>query len=159
MQFFYFKKETGRVVYIQDDIEPRITNTHFVVAAGTLQLEKDKHDYIITEQHFNVDDGNFGKYQIINNSVQYVNVQDEIQDKWKIIRNKRDSLLEKSDDESMIKLFDYWALQSEAYKNNWLRYRQDLRDITSQEDPDNITWPTHPDDVTEEVTEDSLDSA
>jgi hypothetical protein len=26
----------------------------------------------------------------------------------------------------------------------WKAYRQDLRDIPSQSDPDNITWPTKP---------------
>jgi hypothetical protein len=29
-------------------------------------------------------------------------------------------------------------------KSGWITYRQDLRDITLQEDPFNITWPTKP---------------
>jgi hypothetical protein len=32
----------------------------------------------------------------------------------------------------------------EAIKTTWNTYRQALRDITTQTDPDNITWPTKP---------------
>ena len=59
--------------------------------------------------------------------------------KWKGIRNVRNQLLLKTD----------WvaARASEtgvAVSDDWRTYRQALRDITTQSDPDNITWPTKP---------------
>jgi hypothetical protein len=36
---------------------------------------------------------------------------------------------------------------TEEKKLEWKVYRQDLRDITNQEDPHNIIWPTKPDGI------------
>ena len=33
---------------------------------------------------------------------------------------------------------------SSAKKNKWKTYRQDLRDLDTSTDPNNITWPTKP---------------
>jgi len=59
--------------------------------------------------------------------------------KWVEVRGQRDSLLTKSD----------WvvAKASEtgvAVSDEWKTYRQALRDVPTQSDPDNITWPTKP---------------
>lgn len=65
--------------------------------------------------------------------------------KWSQVREQRNSLLNESDRESMIYLPDFWALQSEEYKNAWLNYRQELRDITTTTtNPFEIDWPTKP---------------
>lgn len=65
--------------------------------------------------------------------------------KWEEVRFERNNLLKESDEESMIYLPDYWNLQSEEYKNSWLTYRQELRDITqSTTNPFEIQWPTKP---------------
>lgn len=65
--------------------------------------------------------------------------------KWSQVREQRNSLLNESDRESMIYLPDFWALQSEEYKNTWLNYRQELRDITTTTtNPFEIDWPTKP---------------
>ena len=59
--------------------------------------------------------------------------------KWSTIRAKRDSLLTKCD----------WTQLPDSPKyqdQDWLNYRQSLRDITEQEDPDNIIWPIKPED-------------
>ena len=55
--------------------------------------------------------------------------------KWKDIRNQRNQLIERTD----------WRASSDlTLPDNWKTYRQALRDITTQSDPDNITWPTEP---------------
>ena len=58
---------------------------------------------------------------------------------WSRIRVKRDNLLSQSD-WVVIKAKETGGTISSAWKS----YRQDLRDIPSQSDPDNITWPTKP---------------
>lgn len=64
---------------------------------------------------------------------------------WEVVRAKRNAYLEDSDRKSMIYLPDYWNQKSEEYKNSWLTYRQQLRDITNTTDnPFEIVWPQEP---------------
>ena len=54
---------------------------------------------------------------------------------WTRVRNKRNGLLEDTD----------WRASSDlTLSDAWKNYRQALRDITTQSDPFNITWPTEP---------------
>ena len=62
-------------------------------------------------------------------------------EKWANIRTERNRLLTDSD----------WVVvkAKEEHPNasipsDWVDYRTELRDITKQSDPDNITWPTKP---------------
>ena len=58
-------------------------------------------------------------------------------DMWGEIREKRDDLLLETD----------WTQNPDvpdATKAKWQVYRQALRDVPSQSDPYNITWPTRP---------------
>lgn len=64
---------------------------------------------------------------------------EENQIKWNNIRRLRNVFLVRSD----------WTVLSdcqlsETKKNEWMNYRQALRDITLQSDPDNIVWPDQP---------------
>ena len=59
--------------------------------------------------------------------------------KWQQIRNQRNRLLLETD----------WVVTKAsdtgvAVSNEWKTYRQALRDVPTQTDPDNITWPTKP---------------
>jgi len=63
----------------------------------------------------------------------------QLAEEWKRIRSQRDNLLSQSD-WVVIKAKETGGTISSA----WKAYRQDLRDIPSQSDPDNITWPTNP---------------
>ena len=59
--------------------------------------------------------------------------------KWNRVRSKRDVALSSCD----------WTAVSDnqltaAQHTAWETYRQALRDITTQADPDNVTWPTPP---------------
>ena len=57
--------------------------------------------------------------------------------KWKVVRKKRDTLLVECD-------WTQGADVPNSIKSSWTTYRQSLRDVPSQSDPDNITWPTKP---------------
>ena len=63
----------------------------------------------------------------------------QLSEKWKDVRSLRDRLLNETD----------WvvtkATETEtSVSSAWKSYRQALRDVPSQSDPDNITWPTKP---------------
>lgn len=66
-------------------------------------------------------------------------IQQRTESQWTNIRNQRNSLLQRSD----------WICArsvdtGEPVPEEWKVYRQTLRDITDQEDPFNIVWPTPP---------------
>jgi len=71
--------------------------------------------------------------------VEYVPPEPTDEEKWAVVKEKRDLLLSSSD---WTQLADSPLTTSQ--KNSWKTYRQGLRDITSQENPDNISWPTKP---------------
>ena len=57
--------------------------------------------------------------------------------KWWHIRKKRDGLIAQTD----------WTQSPDvpnSTKTKWQAYRQALRDVPSQSDPYNVTWPTQP---------------
>ena len=56
-------------------------------------------------------------------------------DKWANVRSERNRKLEET---------DYLALSDNTLATNMKTYRQELRDVPSQSDPDSITWPTKP---------------
>jgi len=64
---------------------------------------------------------------------------------WVVVRADRDQRLADSD----------WTQlpDSSAVAADWTTYRQSLRDITSQADPFDITWPLKPGEVVEEPEE------
>ena len=54
---------------------------------------------------------------------------------WSSIRLQRDNLLKNTD----------WRASSDlTLSDDWKNYRQALRDVPTQSDPYNITWPTAP---------------
>ena len=56
-------------------------------------------------------------------------------DKWANVRRDRDNKLAET---------DYLALSDNTLATNMKTYRQELRDVPTQSDPDDITWPTKP---------------
>ena len=63
----------------------------------------------------------------------------QLAEKWKDVRSQRDRLLNETD----------WVVTKATETSTnipaaWKTYRQALRDVPSQSDPDNITWPTKP---------------
>jgi hypothetical protein len=62
-----------------------------------------------------------------------------ITQKWEEIRDHRNTLLKECDWTVLID-----SPLSGSVLQNWKTYRQELRDVTSQENPFNINWPTQP---------------
>jgi hypothetical protein len=60
---------------------------------------------------------------------------EKLAQKWSYVRSERNGKL---------KLTDWRASSDLTLSDAWKTYRQALRDITTQSDPDNITWPTEP---------------
>jgi len=59
------------------------------------------------------------------------------EEKWAQVRKYRDAELQASD----------WTSGDDvpqSIKDVWAPYREALRNITDQEDPDNLVWPTKP---------------
>ena len=56
-------------------------------------------------------------------------------DKWANVRRERNQKLAET---------DYLALGDNTLSADMKKYRQDLRDVPTQSDPDDITWPTKP---------------
>ena len=86
-----------------------------------------------------------GKYYHLKwNGSKIVNDDDalaayQLAEKWKQVRQDRDRLLNETD----------WVVTKATetgvtVTSAWKTYRQKLRDVPSQSDPDNITWPTKP---------------
>jgi len=68
-----------------------------------------------------------------------VEIQEVDNARWGMVRKKRDDLLLESD----------WVVLPHSpitgsNLNEWIQYRQDLRDVTNQSNPFEITWPTKP---------------
>jgi len=55
--------------------------------------------------------------------------------KWEAVRRDRNGKLA---------LTDWRASSDLTLSDAWKTYRQALRDVPTQSDPDNITWPTEP---------------
>ena len=64
-----------------------------------------------------------------------------LEEKWADIRTKRNRLLTESD-WVVVKAKETHA--NASIPEDWVDYRTELRDITKQSDPDDITWPTKP---------------
>ena len=85
-------------------------------------------------------DGNFEQDAVGNWSLPYVVEQQPLEQAWRNIRSRRDSLLQETD----------WVViksseRGQSIPTSWELYRQALRDITSQEGfPYSVTWPTKP---------------
>ena len=61
--------------------------------------------------------------------------QPSVKEKWVRIRSRRDALLQEC---------DWWASSDLTMTDAQTAYRQALRDIPTQSDVDNITWPSKP---------------
>ena len=58
-----------------------------------------------------------------------------INSRWEEIRSVRNKFLEET---------DWRAMSDRTLTDDWRTYRQALRDVPTQSDPFNITWPTQP---------------
>jgi hypothetical protein len=82
--------------------------------------------------------GNYFQNWIVSDATQQ-EINQRLEGQWNIIRSQRNLSLSDCD---WTQLPDS-PLTTEK-KTEWTVYRQSLRDITAQEDPFNIIWPTKP---------------
>jgi hypothetical protein len=91
----------------------------------------------ITEGTPNLVDGVYYQNWVMGDSTES-EIQTRIEYKWDEIRNLRTELLKESD----------WRVLPDSpvgdNRDVWVQYRQELRNITSQENPFNIVWPIEP---------------
>lgn len=93
---------------------------------------------ITTGQMFVIEGIEVVQYEQVREKTQQ-ELEQETNQMWENIRVQRNELLLESD---WTQLSD--SPISEQKKVEWQTYRQELRDITSQQDPFNIIWPTKP---------------
>jgi len=83
----------------------------------------------------------FGDVIKTNYKMSHFEGQDDTRDarilaeKWEIVRQQRNRLISET---------DYLALSDQTLSAKMTTYREDLRDVPTQSDPDNISWPTKP---------------
>jgi hypothetical protein len=93
----------------------------------------------ISSYEIYLDDNNIARYRWTTTLKTGESLRLAIQDKWVEIRTLRDRLLAQTD---YTQLQDY--IISSEKKQAWADYRQQLRDVTTQEDPFQLIWPTDP---------------
>lgn len=83
-----------------------------------------------------------GTWETTNQSVLDSVFGTELERTLETIRPIRNSLLQESD---VYVLADRWESYAEEKKQEWAKYRQELRDLPSIiNDPSNVIWPTKP---------------
>ena len=94
--------------------------------AGTIQ-----EDYVFSESDLVIPDG-----VTLPTSITIEQVRERRDaNNWKVVRSTRDRL---------IGMTDKWAMPDRTMTDAQRNYRQALRDITTQSDPLDITWPVKP---------------
>lgn len=95
-------------------------------------------DMVVTHKLY-LDSENIARYEWTKTRKTGAELDAALQEKWVLVRFTRNKLLTDT---------DYTQLQDSPFSQEervaWAAYRSQLRDITSQQDPFNIVWPTNP---------------
>jgi len=87
-------------------------------------------------EEYNVSTGAINKRSFTQSELDLIEAsKPTAEQKWVEIRSQRDMLLREC---------DWWATSDRTLTDEQKTYRQNLRDIPSQSDVDNITWPSKP---------------
>ena len=144
----YVKVEDGKVTKTIDNLGKEYPTTCFPAGGPNSDWLTGEKLVVVTEVKFsdsrdkveNVDpfqdDGKWYTQKV----TPYVAPTITTEEKWEMIRNDRNDRLRRCD-----YIFCDDAPSSVTSKlDDWKTYRQSLRDITKQSDPDKISWPTEP---------------
>lgn len=108
------------------------------------KFQKNVDSVIIDDNHFNEIKSNIDNSYIIKDG----NLEKTFEKKLAELRDIRNQLLNESDELSMAIYADVWNSMADEYKNNWIKYRKDLRDATKEydgkEDPEDFEFPSKP---------------
>lgn len=123
--YIKYETETGRILeYVKLGDKPIADSSSTVMSWSGIEPSP-PHKYVVI-------DGN-----VVSKSESAIR-QQVLDSQWSWVRHQRDELLLKS---------DYTQLADSTHsgtKDEWATYRVALRNLTDQEDPDNIVWPTEP---------------
>lgn len=148
----YLRIVDGQIVYTYDPIKLRedYPNTSFpenltqnilddydIYQVNIVEISIN-HTKNYTEGTPQLIDGQYYQNWIVTDATQE-EIDQRIDGQWSIVRRQRNEFLSECD---WTQLPD--SPLSEIKKQEWTTYRQSLRDITLQEDPFNIIWPTKP---------------
>jgi hypothetical protein len=141
--FILVEKNDNTVFYASNEIFA----TDDYIILGNFHLSKERSSYDQIEiinsdlpRHYQD-----GKFLYIDDKFSYKLLEQEIADKWIDIRNRRDALLQESDNLSGIIWPDLWASKTTADKTTWTTYRKALRDLPeTYTNPDEVVWPLLP---------------
>jgi len=125
--------QTGQVLYTGTADNPKYLETNEVVIYEGKSFDG---GWIDNGVHFELPSkpNEFSRFDYITK--QWVDLR-TIEGQWSGVKRYRNQLLTDSD----------WTQLPDVTietKSAWATYRQQLRDITNQPDPFNITWPTSP---------------
>ena len=136
----------GSTVKNTGTLKELFPNTSFSIAGSNLEFLTENNvvelvetlNYTEPTQKLSIVDAYFDSGKAYTVRVESTNSDEQatlISNQWKDIRNQRNSKLQDTD----------WRASSDlTLSDAWKTYRQALRDITTQSDPFNITWPTEP---------------
>ena len=112
-------------------------NADFLTANNVVELVEDL-SYTLPTQKLSIVDAYVDSGKAYSVKVESTTSEEQTtltNQQWSIIRLQRDNLLKNTD----------WRASSDlTLSDDWKNYRQALRDVPTQSDPFNITWPTAP---------------
>lgn len=137
MIFSIYKKSNGQIIKsiscVKEDLHLQYDAINYDYIEGSFNDEK----YYIENNNPVLISEPPNQYCIFNyDTKQWIDPRTN-ETQWPIVINQRNKMLIESD----------WTQLSDVVvtnKDQWITYRQALRDITTQTDPFNIIWPTIP---------------
>jgi hypothetical protein len=145
MAYYYLSNQMGEIiswgdVQVENIVSPlqpgfATPSTHYVTATGVLTEYTPSEAVLKSTQPSLLHIWNNQTMQWQDTRTQ----EDVLTQQWSAVKAQRDQLLTDSD-WRVVKAVD----TGESLDPAWKTYRQALRDITTQADPSNISWPVAP---------------
>lgn len=150
-------KQVDTVFYAADELHYFDENT-LLIDGSNIFIEQGTYEVVEVNGVPQFYQPNKFKYIAETGVFEYLSIDDYFQDQWSVVRQYRNSLLEKSDTDSGILWYDRWNAKTGEEKTKWTEYRQELRDITTNFTTlDSIIWPQDPSTIQEEAPVESTE--
>lgn len=109
------------------------------------EIENPRYDMLYSYDHYTIEPNSKAICEYTADPLPQEEVEKVKEKQWEIVRAQRNNCLVESDTESGILLLDLWNSKSEEYRQAWLNYRQQLRDIPqTYENPFDVVFPEKP---------------
>ena len=141
--------ETGYTIVecVDEDVQARLNQLDNYIEKGVYNIKyyasKRDSEIVDVEAHTDEDGNDVATTYVQSHFIGQDDTKDAriLAKKWANVRSQRDRLIAATDWRVIV------ASESDEGSDlptKWKTYRTNLRDITEQADPDNITWPTEP---------------